>query len=106
MIGTASGPRSSGVIETGAPFFAPKVELDARPEGSSLGYELFRTLGFDPRGVTSRADVEELPLLTRDIVRERYADLLDPTSVGKNLKKGTSGSTGTPLKFEYSQRRV
>ena len=65
--------------------------------------ELFRKLGFDPRGVTSRKDVEELPLLTRDIVRERYADLLDPTSVGKNLKKGTSGSTGTPLKFEYSQ---
>jgi phenylacetate-CoA ligase len=65
--------------------------------------DLFRTLHFDPRGVTSRSDIEQLPILTREIVRERYADLLDPASVGKNIKKGTSGSTGTPLKFEYSQ---
>jgi PAS domain S-box-containing protein len=36
---------SRGVIETGAPFFAPKIELEVRPDGSSRGYELFRTLG-------------------------------------------------------------
>jgi phenylacetate-CoA ligase len=64
--------------------------------------EAFRAARFDPRDVTSRADLSELPLLTRDIVRERYADLVDPAHRGKNLKKGTSGSTGTPLKFEYS----
>ena len=73
--------------------------------GENVPYykELFRKLRFDPRDVTSRRDLEELPLLTREIVRERYADLVDPASRGKNLKKGTSGSTGTPLKFEYSQ---
>ena len=64
--------------------------------------ELFRIHRFDPRSVSSRADLQELPLLTRQIVRERYADLVDPAHRGKNLKKGTSGSTGTPLKFEYS----
>lgn len=64
--------------------------------------ELFRKERFDPRGVASRRDLEGLPLLTRQIVRERYADLVDPAHHGKNLKKGTSGSTGTPLKFEYS----
>lgn len=64
--------------------------------------ELFRRERFEPRGVASRRDLEALPLLTRDIVRERYADLVDPAHRGKNLKKGTSGSTGTPLKFEYS----
>ena len=64
--------------------------------------ELFRRERFDPRGVASRRDLEALPLLTRQIVRERYADLVDPAHRGKNLKKGTSGSTGTPLKFEYS----
>jgi phenylacetate-CoA ligase len=64
--------------------------------------ELFRARGFDARGVKSRADLAELPFLTRDIIRERYADLIDPAHRGKNLKKGTSGSTGTPLKFEYS----
>jgi phenylacetate-CoA ligase len=64
--------------------------------------ELFRARGFDPRGVKSRADLEELPFLTREIIRERYDDLIDPAHRGKNLKKGTSGSTGAPLKFEYS----
>jgi phenylacetate-CoA ligase len=72
--------------------------------GDNVPYyrELFRKQGFEPRGVRSRADLAELPLLTREIVRERYADLVDPRHVGKNLKKGTSGSTGKPLKFEYS----
>jgi phenylacetate-CoA ligase len=64
--------------------------------------ELFRQRRFDPRGIESRADLAQLPLLTRDIVQERYDDLVDPAHRGKNLKKGTSGSTGKPLKFEYS----
>ncbi|HEX7671817.1 MAG TPA: hypothetical protein VF395_19620 [Polyangiaceae bacterium] len=64
--------------------------------------ELFQKQRFDPRGVSSRADLEALPVLTRDVVRQRYADLVDPAHLGKNLKKGTSGSTGAPLKFEYS----
>jgi phenylacetate-CoA ligase len=65
--------------------------------------ELFAKERFDPRGITSVADLAELPVLTRDIVRERYADLVDPASRGLSLKKGTSGSTGEPLKFEYSR---
>src|SRR5579863_3127888 len=64
--------------------------------------ELFKRERFEPRGVTSSRDLEALPFLTREIVRERYADLVDPAHRGTNLKKGTSGSTGTPLKFEYS----
>lgn len=64
--------------------------------------EVFRTLGFDARDMTSVRDVEALPLLTRDIVRARYQDLLSEVSVGPALCKGTSGSTGAPLKFEYS----
>ncbi|HLK41437.1 MAG TPA: hypothetical protein VKU41_32030 [Polyangiaceae bacterium] len=64
--------------------------------------ELFRKERFDPYGVSSSRDLEALPLLTRHIVRERYADLVDPAHRGNNLKKGTSGSTGAPLKFEYS----
>jgi phenylacetate-CoA ligase len=64
--------------------------------------ELFRTRRFEPRGVRSAADLQALPLLTREIIRERYDELVDPRHRGKNLKKGTSGSTGNPLKFEYS----
>ena len=73
--------------------------------GQNVPYyrELFQKERFDPRGVCSRADLAQLPLLTREIVRERYADLVDVRQRGKNIKKGTSGSTGKPLKFEYSR---
>lgn len=64
--------------------------------------ELFRAIGFDPRGVRSRRDLAAIPPLTKDLVRARYRDLVDPAHRGKNLKKGTSGSTGQPFKFEYS----
>jgi phenylacetate-CoA ligase len=64
--------------------------------------EVFRRIGFDPKAITSTKDLEALPLLTRDIVRERYADLVSEGFVGKSIPKGTSGSTGAPLKFEYS----
>ena len=65
--------------------------------------ELFRAEHIDPRDIRSRADLAAIPLLTREIVRERYDDLVDPAHRGKNLKKGTSGTTGKPLKFEYSR---
>jgi phenylacetate-CoA ligase len=73
--------------------------------GQNVPYyrELFRKHRFDPHAVRSRVDLAELPLLTREIVRERYDDLVDPAHRGKNIKKGTSGSTGKPLKFEYSK---
>jgi phenylacetate-CoA ligase len=64
--------------------------------------ELFSKARFDPRGLTSRAELSLLPPLTKEIIRERYDDLIDPAYRGKNIKKGTSGSTGAPLKFEYS----
>jgi phenylacetate-CoA ligase len=65
--------------------------------------ELFGKLGFDASDVRTRDDLGGLPILTKDIIRERYDDLLDPAHRGLNLKKGTSGSTGMPLKFEYSR---
>jgi phenylacetate-CoA ligase len=63
--------------------------------------ELFARLGFDPRGVNSVADLESLPVLTREIIQERFDDLVDPERHGTNIKKGTSGTTGVPLRFEY-----
>ena len=63
--------------------------------------DLFARIGFDARDVNRREDLASLPVLTKAIIRERYADLVDPSLASTNLKKGTSGSTGTPLKFEY-----
>ena len=71
--------------------------------GTNVPYyrELFAKLGFDPRGVRSREDLDALPLLTREIILERHDDLIDPAHRGKNIRKGTSGTTGVPLRFEY-----
>jgi phenylacetate-CoA ligase len=63
--------------------------------------ELFARLRFDPRAVRSRADLQALPILTREIVQDRFEDLRDPTRRRQNIKKGTSGTTGVPLRFEY-----
>jgi phenylacetate-CoA ligase len=73
--------------------------------GAHIPYwrEVFARVGFDPRAVKRRDDLAALPILTREIVRERYGDLVDPARAGTNLKKSTSGSTGTPLWFEYSR---
>ena len=38
-------PFSRGVLETGEPFFTPKLELEQRPLASSPAFELFRELG-------------------------------------------------------------
>jgi phenylacetate-CoA ligase len=63
--------------------------------------ELFRKVGFDPRQVRSTADLEALPVLTRETVQERLDDLIDPAHRGRNIIKGTSGTSGVPLKFEH-----
>jgi phenylacetate-CoA ligase len=63
--------------------------------------ELFARIGLDPRDVRCREDLSFIPLLTKDIIRERYDDLVDPAHRGFNVTKGTSGSTGVPLRFEH-----
>jgi phenylacetate-CoA ligase len=63
--------------------------------------QLFERIRFDPRGVRSPADLRELPVLTRETIQERFHDFLDPTRHPSNIRKGTSGTTGVPLRFEY-----
>jgi phenylacetate-coenzyme A ligase PaaK-like adenylate-forming protein len=72
--------------------------------GANVPYyrDLFGRLRFDPRSVRSRADLASLPVLTRETIHERYADLVDPAHRGHNIRKGTSGTTGAPMRFEYS----
>jgi phenylacetate-CoA ligase len=80
------------------------LQLLVAHAGAHVPYyrELFKKLGFDARDLRSRADLAALPLLTRETIRERYDDLVDPAFRGRNIKKGTSGSTAAPLLFEYS----
>ena len=58
--------------------------------------------GVDP--ATMRlADLSRLPLLTREAVREEAASFVS-TAGGPMLTKSTSGTTGTPFRFQYSAR--
>jgi phenylacetate-CoA ligase len=72
--------------------------------GSHVPYyrELFASARFDPRGVRSRDDLAALPVLTRQMVRARHDDLIDPATRGRNIEKQTSGTSGSPLRIEYS----
>jgi phenylacetate-CoA ligase len=63
--------------------------------------QLFHEIGFDPRQVRSLSDLVALPVLTRETVQERRDDLIDPAHRGRNILKGTSGTSGVPLRFEH-----
>jgi len=64
---------------------------------------LFFELGFDPAKIESREQLADLPVLTRDMIRENHDDLiderLDPSTL---IQYGTGGSIGSPLQFKIS----
>lgn len=62
--------------------------------------ELFRSLKFSSRDIRSVADLAELPVLTKDIVRDRWRDLVREDVPLESLSRHHSGgSTGVPLTF-------
>lgn len=62
--------------------------------------EIFDKNSIKPDDIRSINDLAELPVLTKDIVRERFEDLSSTSSRKHNpYIQQTSGSTGTPLKF-------
>jgi phenylacetate-CoA ligase len=60
----------------------------------------FRSIGFQPGDVKSIADFQQLPFLTREMVREHYEELI-PDNVDRKAIEAynTGGSTGLPLKI-------
>lgn len=61
---------------------------------------LFADLRFDPEKVESLDQLSELPVLTRDLIRENHDDLIDErVDRSSLLPYGTGGSTGSPLQF-------
>lgn len=66
--------------------------------------EMFRGLGISSRDIRSMKDFAQLPVLTKDIVRERQRDLIREDVPLESLSKHHSGgSTGVPLTF-YRER--
>lgn len=62
--------------------------------------KLFDSLGLKPSDIKCRKDLEKLPVLTKQMVRDNYNDLISKDAEARHPQQGsTGGSTGTPLKF-------
>ena len=66
--------------------------------------ELFRSLGVSSRDIRNLDDFAKLPVLTKDIIRERKMDLIrDDVRVEDLQTHHSGGSTGVPLTFHREQ---
>lgn len=62
---------------------------------------MFDTLGLRPDDIKTREDLRKLPVLTKQMVRDHYQELIADNIADYNVMNGsTGGSTGTPLKFK------
>jgi phenylacetate-CoA ligase len=69
-------------------------------------HNLFDSAGIKPQDVKSLKDLQKIPILTKEIVRNNYPDkIVDRRSDKKNcIFKSTTGSTGVPLEVCFSSK--
>lgn len=68
---------------------------------------LFAKIGFNPRGLTSLADLGQLPRLTKNIINERRGELITENADCSRLHRNfTGGSTGMAMEFYQDDRYV
>ena len=66
--------------------------------------KVFDNVKFDPRNYTGPEDLNKIPILTKEIIRENFYDLIASNISPKNMSKHSSGgTTGKPLQF-YIQK--
>ena len=68
-------------------------------------HRIFNGLGLTPDDIETKDDLQKLPVLTKQIIRDNYDDLFS-TAVPPKFRKysSTGGSTGTPLIFCTDKR--
>src|SRR5690554_5234213 len=64
--------------------------------------KIFKQINFIPEDIKSIKELEKLPILTKEDVRNNYNELINPNFKGKVVESHTSGSTGKSLKFLFS----
>jgi phenylacetate-CoA ligase len=67
--------------------------------------DLFNRIGFDPASVASVADLQALPILRKPEMRAA-GDRMVAEGARKLVRLSTTGSTGDPLRFYLSRRRI
>jgi len=69
--------------------------------------ELFRSSGLTPQDVQSVEELEKVPILTKEDVRNNWRAMVDETvNVKQLVHQHTSGSTGTALDFYHSREAI
>jgi len=65
---------------------------------------LFKSLGLLPKDVRTIEDLEKLPILTKDIIKEHWEEF-KPANLSsiKHYQWATGGSTGTPMQYRISK---
>jgi histidinol-phosphate aminotransferase len=73
-------------------------------EGTRYYAEVFDKIGFDPRtDFQGPQTLTALPLLTKNIIRERFDDLVDKRYQFLSAYAETSGTTGQPLRMKLNE---
>lgn len=76
-------------------------------EGTRYYAEVFKGIGFDPHtDFTGPETLAKLPLLTKDIIRERFEDLVDPRYRRLSAYAETSGTTGKPMRMLLNESYI
>lgn len=66
---------------------------------------LFKNVGLLPGDIRSISDLEKLPILTKEIIRENFYDIVpDNIKSIPHKKSSTGGSSGDPLKYYLDHR--
>lgn len=66
-------------------------------------HSLFNEIGFYPTGMRSLEDLNRIPLLEREIIRNQNINLLSRSYTGETFQHHTSGTTGASLQFTLSE---
>lgn len=63
--------------------------------------KVFDDLGLTPDDIQSREDLSKIPILTKQIIKENFDDLISLDAGSRQMFDGsTGGSTGTPMRFK------
>lgn len=67
-------------------------------------HKLFKNMNLDPTEIKNLEDLEKLPVLTKEIIRQNWHDF-KPANLDKlkYYEQATGGSTGSPLKYRLDK---
>jgi phenylacetate-CoA ligase len=77
-----------------------KLLLNHADKNVPYYHKIFKKLNFKPDDITNVNELERLPILTKEIIRDNFEDFYARNYSKENrISSATGGSTGTPMKF-------